>query len=172
MSDATGCTGSLVTNVATPINATPILTVASVSICPTALASLFASGASSYTWNPGGITGNTYTASPLTNTTYTLTVFGVNDQSTTCTVPVTVSENKVPRCEAFTATPATVPFAGGTTTLSWSVVDATSISISPTVGTVAATGTRNVFVSTNTTFVLTAIDGNGDQVTCPAVVTR
>ena len=72
MTDFTGCTGSLVTNVTTPINATPILTVSSASICPSAVANLLASGASSYTWNPGGIIGNTYTASPLANTTYTL----------------------------------------------------------------------------------------------------
>lgn len=80
MSDATGCTGSLVTNVVTPMNATPVLTVASVSICPTAAATLLASGANSYTWNPGGITGNTFTASPLTNTTYTLI-----GEASTCT---------------------------------------------------------------------------------------
>lgn len=109
---------------------------------------------------------------PLASTTYAMTVFGTNNQTAHCEVPVTVVEKDVPLCEAFTATPATVPFAGGTTTLAWSVKNATNVSITPTIGTVGLVGSQGVFVTTNTTFILTATDASGDQVTCPAVVTR
>lgn len=114
----------------------------------------------------------TISVAPLANTTYTLTVFGAKNTSATCTVPVTVIEKRVPICESFTAAPNQIPFAGGTTTLSWSVKNATEVSISPTVGAVAQTGTTPVFVNTNTTFVLTATSSDGEQVSCPAIVTR
>lgn len=109
---------------------------------------------------------------PLVNTTYVLSVFNATDQIVdTCEVPVTVSNNPVPVCKVFTATPNSLLFGGGTTTLAWEVEGATSVSITPTVGSVALIGSKDIFVGSNTNYVLTAIDGNGDTVTCPAPVT-
>jgi hypothetical protein len=51
---------------------TPLLMVASVSICPKATATLIATGATNYTWLPGGNTGPTFTASPSLTHVYTV----------------------------------------------------------------------------------------------------
>ena len=111
------------------------------------------------------------TVSPITSTTYLLTAFGANNTSVNCSVPVTVGSDTIPVCEYFTATPNSFGSNGGQTTLSWKVNNATNVSISPTIGTVATQGTQTTNVTGNTTFVLTATDADGDQVTCPAPVT-
>ncbi|MEK7462248.1 MAG: DUF11 domain-containing protein [Patescibacteria group bacterium] len=108
---------------------------------------------------------------PVTSTTYNLTVYGTEGRTANCSVPVTVSSDPVPVCESFTATPNTLPASGGTVALNWKVTGATNVSISPTIGTVAAIGAQNTNVTTNTNFVLTATDADGDQVTCAAPVT-
>jgi uncharacterized repeat protein (TIGR01451 family) len=108
---------------------------------------------------------------PTTNTTYTLTVYGTQNRSVTCAAPVTVSTDPVPVCEYFTATPNTLPAAGGQVALNWKVTGATNVSIAPTIGTVAAVGTQNTNVTASTNFILTATDADGDQVTCAAPVT-
>jgi uncharacterized repeat protein (TIGR01451 family) len=108
---------------------------------------------------------------PLVTTTYVLSVFDQSEQlKDTCEVTVTVSDNPVPICKSFTATPNSLPFGGGTTKLAWEVERATSVSISPIVGSVALVGNKDVQVTTNTNFVLTAVDADGDEVTCPANV--
>ncbi|MEK7639461.1 MAG: hypothetical protein AAB388_04855 [Patescibacteria group bacterium] len=115
----------------------------------------------------------TTSVSPLTTTTYLLSVFGSEGQvDDTCEVPVTVVTNSVPMCENFTATPNKVAASGGTTTLAWSITGGSNINITPTIGSVTATGTRDVFVSSATTYLLTATDSDGDEVTCQAPVTR
>lgn len=113
----------------------------------------------------------TRVVTPVTSTTYNLTVFGTQNRSVNCSVPVTVSSDPVPVCEYFTATPNTLPANGGQVSLNWKVTGATNVSISPTIGTVAAIGTQNTNVTANTNFVLTATDADGDQVTCAAPVT-
>lgn len=107
---------------------------------------------------------------PLDDITYRLTVIGAEDQSVDCEVPVTVSEDPVPVCEFFTATPNSLPVNGGDVTLDWSVTNAQTVEITPTVGNVALVGTTSVNVTQSTTFTLTATDDNGDQVSCPAPV--
>jgi hypothetical protein len=62
---------------------------------------------------------------------------------------------------SFTATPATVPFGGGSTTLTWSVTGATSITIDNGVGDVTNIASRSVMVTMNTTFTLTAKNAAG-----------
>ncbi|MCA9354204.1 MAG: DUF11 domain-containing protein [Candidatus Kaiserbacteria bacterium] len=112
----------------------------------------------------------THTVSPTTNTTYILTVKGENDQTVNCTAPVTVSEDPVPVCEFFTATPNQLPYGGGPVSLNWEVTGANTVSITPTIGTVGLTGSQSLNVTESTTFTLTAIDGNNDQVSCVAPV--
>ncbi len=109
--------------------------------------------------------------SPLADIVYKLTVIGAKDKVVNCEVPVKVSVNEVPVCERFTATPNTLPYGGGNVALNWSVLKANTVTISPTVGAVSLVGSQSVNVTQSTNFVLTAIDDNGDQVTCPAPVT-
>ena len=108
---------------------------------------------------------------PLTTTTYQLTAFGTQNRTVTCDVPVTVSNDPVPVCEFFTASPSTLPSNGGTVTLNWKLNGATSASIAPTIGSVATQGSQTTNVTSNTTFILTGTDADGDQVTCAAPVT-
>lgn len=108
--------------------------------------------------------------SPLADITYRLTVVGVNDQKVTCDVPVLVSEDPVPVCELFTATPSSLPYGGGAVALNWKVLDAVSAVITPTVGSVALIGSQSVNVTESTTYTLTATDSNGDEVSCVAPV--
>ena len=113
------------------------------------------------------------TVSPVTNTTYQLTVSGTQNRSVNCSVPVVVTTHLVPVCDYFTATPGTLPAGGGQATLNWKASNATNVSISPTIGTVAAQGSQSTTVTANTNFVLTATDADGHQVSCsaPVVVT-
>ena len=103
-------------------------------ICAGGSTTLTASGATSYTWNPGGLTGSSVTVSPSSNTTYTVT-----GTSAGCTgsanVSVNVNPNPVvsinpPRfiCAGASATLT----ASGATTYLWSNGATTaSISVSP-----------------------------------------
>ncbi|MBP6924424.1 MAG: DUF11 domain-containing protein [Candidatus Pacebacteria bacterium] len=110
--------------------------------------------------------------SPLTTTNYQLTAFGTEGRSVNCSVPVTVTTtNTAPICEYFTATPNSFGVGGGQVNLSWKVLNATSVSISPTIGSVSSQGSQTTNVTGSTNFVLTATDADGEQTTCPAPVT-
>ena len=61
----------------------------------------------------------------------------------------------------FTATPRIVRTSGGTSTLSWNVSHATSVSINQGIGTVSATGSRSITVTESVTYILTAINDAG-----------
>src|SRR3989344_3974249 len=115
----------------------------------------------------------TLSVSPLATTTYTLTAFGTGDKKDTCTATITVKDTPVetlPKCEAFTATPTTLPVGGCTVSLAWSTKDANSVSISPTIGSVAATGTTSVNIGTTTTYTLTASNVDGNKDTCAVTI--
>lgn len=109
--------------------------------------------------------------SPIANTVYRLTVFGTQNRSVNCEVPVTVSEDPVPVCEYFNASPKNLPAGGGVVNFNWKVVRATNVSISPTIGAVSAEGNSSLTVTQPTNFVLTATDADGDQVSCAVPVT-
>jgi uncharacterized repeat protein (TIGR01451 family) len=114
----------------------------------------------------------TTSVSPIANTTYVLTVFGTDNRTVNCQVPVVVSATPVPVCEFFTATPNSFTNGGGQVTLNWKLNNVSIASISPTIGAVATTGNRTVSVTTNTTFVLTGTDQtNNKQVSCSVPVT-
>jgi len=72
-------------------------------------------------------------------------------------------------CNYLTASPTTLPYGGGTVTLSWSTSNASSVSISG-VGGVGASGSTGVSVSSNTSFTLTAVGAGGNS-SCTANVT-
>lgn len=82
------CTGTTTSQVT--VNSTVTASASSNNICSGSSVTLTASGAISYTWNPGNINGSTAVVSPTANTTYTLTgTNGVCTSSTTISVSVT-----------------------------------------------------------------------------------
>lgn len=95
--------------------------------------------------------------SPTANTTYTLTTAG--GASDSCTVTVAVRSGAKPAVIHFSASPSTIE-KGEKTELSWSVIDADSITIS-TQGGVPQFGTRLVSPTEFTTYVLTATNSAG-----------
>jgi hypothetical protein len=120
-------------------------------------------GASTVTINNGvgTVSANGSTSvSPSATTTYTLTATGADGvTSVSAAVTVTVG-GAVPTVLSFTASP-TVIAAGGQASLCWNVSNATSVSISPTVGTVNSVACATVTPSTTTTYVLTATNAVG-----------
>jgi hypothetical protein len=80
------------------VNPPPVLSITSPAnvICLGNSITLTASGASSYTWQPGNLSGNTVTVSPTTSTTYTLTGTDVNGCTSTRTKLVSVQSPPVP----------------------------------------------------------------------------
>jgi hypothetical protein len=128
-------------------------------------------GATSLSINQGvgTVTGATGTkvVTPTATTTYTLTATNADGTRTaTCTVTV---ELLLPTIESFTATPTSI-MKGGTSTLAWSVTDATTVSIDNGIGAVSAAGTHDVTLDDTTTYTLTATNADGDR-TATATVT-
>jgi len=103
--------------------------------------------------SPGVVTGTSVTVSPSQTTTYTLTA-SLGGASATRTATVTVTGPAAPTVGAFYAQPAFIQ-SGASTTLTWNVSGADTISISPDVGTV--TGNSVTLQPTaSTTYTLTA----------------
>jgi FtsZ-binding cell division protein ZapB len=106
--------------------------------------------------------------SPASTTTYTLTAtnpYGSNS----CTVSIQVTPGTAPRILRFAAGPMQIT-SGGTSTLRWQVENATTVSISPAVGTVQLAGAQSVQPTQTTTYTLTASNNFG-SVTATATVT-
>ena len=66
---------------------------------------------------------------PSQDITYTMTVFGANNQSVECSVSIEVSSTPVPVCLSFEATPNAIT-PGQSVTLNWNTQNAQSASIS------------------------------------------
>jgi gliding motility-associated-like protein len=135
-----GCPGTAtVTEVVNPVPGITI-TPASSSICAGTSGTLIASGASSYTWNPGGMVGATVVVSPTVNTTYT--IIGSNGTCTSSVVKtLTVVPN--PTVTASASTPSicsgqsAVLTGSGATTYTWNpgALTGSNVVVSPTVTT-------------------------------------
>ncbi|MBA3663391.1 MAG: gliding motility-associated C-terminal domain-containing protein [Bacteroidetes bacterium] len=141
------------------VNANPTITAASSAslICSGNSSTLSSGGASSYTWNPGALTGQTVNVSPVVNTNYT--VIGSSAAGCTSSAVTSVSVNPTP-----TLVPVATPTAicsGGSSTLSvsgatsytWNPSGATSSSllVTPTVTTTyTVSGLTNNCLSTKT----------------------
>jgi len=100
--------------------------------------------------------------SPLATTVYTLMATNAAGSTTEMT-QITVSgapspSDGLPVVSYFTANPPIIS-AGSSTTLSWSVSNATSVDIQPGVGSVGLVGTAVVSPAANTDYTLTAING-------------
>lgn len=112
--------------------------------------------------------------SPTSNTTYTLTATG-NGKQVQCTKSLVVKDKPVDTpftCQNnvnFSANLTSID-EGDSTTLSWSVTDATSVSIDHGVNTNnAMSGSASVSPNSDTTYTLTATK-NGDTISCPVSV--
>jgi uncharacterized cupredoxin-like copper-binding protein len=101
------------------------------------------------------------TVSPATTTTYTLSATSSDGKTVTAPVTITVSTGTVPQIVVFVATPSTID-PGSSSKLCWQVTGATSISITPGIGTnLNANDCATVSPSETTTYTLTAINATG-----------
>ncbi|MES2763172.1 MAG: LamG-like jellyroll fold domain-containing protein, partial [Bacteroidota bacterium] len=149
---AAGCISSTFATASVTVNALPIISVPSTTICAGATATLTASGASTYTWNTGANT-SFITASPASNTTYT--VNGTSSQGclgnlVTATISVgsapSISVNNSTICAGNSAT----LIANGVNTYTWSTGATTnSIIVNPTSNTTYSVNGNLVGCSTS-----------------------
>jgi hypothetical protein len=109
----------------------------------------------------GTVTANgSTTVTPAATTTYTLTATN-SVGSVSAPVTVTVSGNAIPTVVSFVANPSAIS-SGQSTKLCWQVTNATSIGITPGVGTnLNANDCATVTPTTTTTYTLTATNGAG-----------
>ena len=122
------------------------------------------SGASSVRIDQGvgnvALTG-TRAVTPTVTTVYTLIATTASGKSATATAQVTVSAPATaPVVRLFLANPPAIS-SGDSSTLSWDVSGATSVTIAPDVGGVAATGNTSVSPSSTATYTLTATNAAG-----------
>jgi hypothetical protein len=106
---------------------------------------------------------------PTATTTYTLTATGPAGAVTATTV-VTVGGVSSPQIVRFDASPLSIA-AGGSSTLSWATSGATTVTISPTLGSQPLNGSATVTPSATTTYTLTATNASGSAVTAPVTIT-
>ncbi|HZU26475.1 MAG TPA: OmpA family protein [Bryobacteraceae bacterium] len=111
---------------------------------------------------------------PTKNTVYTLTASNsFSSQSAQASVNVgtpTVVVQPQPLIVSFSANPSTIN-QGASSTLTWQVQNATSVNISPTVGSVAENGTASVSPNATTVYTITATNASGQKATANATVT-
>lgn len=107
------------------------------------------------------------TRNVTTDTTFTIRAANAQG-SNDCVKTVTVGDpTPMPSCDAFSATPNSLPVGGGTVTLNWATTNATAVTIDGATVAVDGSATRNVTQST--TFILRATNSAG-SVECPAPV--
>jgi gliding motility-associated-like protein len=168
--NASGCRTTATINVGVYPNTIVSVTSNPIVICNGNTATLTASGASSYTWNPGALSGSSVSVSPNSNTTYTVLGIDGNGCRTTSTlqlnvsnVSITASSNPTILCSSPTATLS----ATGATTYTWNpgALTGNSVVVTPTASTVytviatntlGCTGTRTLNLSVGTTPTVTA----------------
>lgn len=152
--------------IAVTVNALPLLTLSAsaFSVCSGNTLSLSATGANTYTWNPGASNGSLLATNPLSTTLYSLTGKDLNGCSSNTTQLITVAPKPVINA---TATPGSMCSgqlallaAGGGLTYTWQpgVISGNTITVSPTVTTLyTVTGTDALLCSNQTTLGLTIL---------------
>ena len=150
--------------IAITVNANPVLSItAPAAVCSGQAASLSATGADTYTWTPGALTGASVSVAPPATTTYTVTgtatATGCTGTATATVIvnalpPVSVSASSASVCY-----PAAVTLTGnGAITYSWSPggSSASALTVTPAV---------------TTTYTLTGTDANGCSNTSTKTIT-
>ena len=157
-----GCTNTASTTIT--VNPLPVLTTitTAATICIGGNTIITASGATTYTWMPGNLTGASIIVAPIATTTYTIT--GTNSNGCVNTTTTTITVNPFP--VVTTTTTATsiciggnsIILASGATTYNWMPgnLAGTTITISPT---------------TTTTYTVTGTDANGCVNTTTTTIT-
>ncbi|MFN8711228.1 MAG: T9SS type A sorting domain-containing protein [Bacteroidota bacterium] len=150
--NANGCSSTATVNVV--VNPLPVVAAntSASAICVGGSATLTATGATSYTWMPGNLTGSSVSVSPIATTTYTVTGTNANGCSSTATVAVTV--NPLPVVAANTS--ASAICVGGSATLT--ATGATSYTWMP--GNLTGSSVAVSPIAT-TTYTVTGINANG-----------
>jgi len=173
ITDAKGCKTNTTATVKS--NPTPTITIntANNTICSGMNITLIASGASSYSWNPLGISGNMATVAPSITTTYTVT--GKNDTTgcqssaiTTVIVAPTPTLIISTTSKTICAASSTTLNASGASTYSWSWGQGTntnsSVVVNPTASVVyTVTGTNQQACSNTSTISLTVLNSTNIQ---------
>jgi hypothetical protein len=151
------------------------------SIAPGATSTLqwVVQNATTVTISPGFTSGvnaqsGTETVSPTATTTYTLTASGpagTTPVTATAIVTVTTPTAPAPQIVRFDASPLSIA-PGQQSTLSWTTNNATSVSITPNIGTQPVNGSVSTgALTTTTTFTLTATGASGATVSAPITIT-
>ncbi len=145
---ANGCSSQSVITV-TQNTTAPVVsaTTSTSSICIGDSVTLAGSGANTYTWNPGNLSGSTVTVSPISTLVYTVT--GTNAIGCSNTETVTVTVNSLPVVSVVASSTAicdgfsTILTVGGASSYLWNTGATTStISVNPSSSTVySVTGT-------------------------------
>jgi uncharacterized protein YkwD len=172
---ATNAAGSVTESVTITVVAAPTPTIPVVNSFTASPTSISSGGSSTLHWNVSGATfvsimpgaasvpaSGSATCSPSATTTYTLTATNIAG-TVTRQVTVTVAAAPpptIPVINSFTANPASIS-AGGSSTLSWSVTGATSVSINPGAPSVPASGSATSTPAATTTYTLTATNAEG-----------
>lgn len=161
-----GCTSSATSVISVSAAITIGATSSPDTICQGQTTTLFATGATNYTWSPAtglsGTTGSSVTATPSSTQTYTVIgTSGTCSDTTTVSVvviptfTVTASANQNPICPGSSATLT----ATGATTYSWSPSATLNVSTgSPVVASPASTTTYTVTGTTNGCTALSSIE--------------
>jgi gliding motility-associated-like protein len=153
--NTSGCTA--VDSVVVTVSPAPPITVSNdTSMCAGGSATLVASGATSYTWNPGNFTTSSITVSPNSTTTYTVTG---NNSNCLSTDSVTVSINPPPYVFAG---PDFSVCNGSQATMNVSTTG-TSYLWTPTTGIIGSNSTQNVVIAptSNTSYTVTVTGPGG-----------
>ncbi len=155
------CGSSLPTILAVIINPNPtvIATAGSPTICNGSSTTIIASGASTYAWMPGNLTGSSVTVAPTTTTSYTVTGTSAGCFNTTT---ITITVNPLPNVTATSSSAAVCIGAsvtltgGGASTYTWDNNVLNAIPFVPTA---------------TTTYMVTGTDANGCVNTAMTTVT-
>lgn len=89
--DANGCTNSATVSISMLPSPATQATASATTICRGGSTLLSASGANSYLWQPGNLSGSTATVSPTATTVYTVTGYALNGCSSSATLTVQVN---------------------------------------------------------------------------------
>lgn len=133
-----GCVSSNTAVSSITVNAIPVITVPSTTICAGATGTLSASGANTYTWNTGS-NATSISASPTINTTYTVTgasTVGCVSSPVTATIIVGSAPSIVVNSATVCAGNSATLSASGVTTYTWNTgANSASIVVTPSVNT-------------------------------------
>jgi PKD repeat protein len=163
---ANGCTSTQ--TVAVTVNPSPTVTVSATnsSICTGGSTTLTATGASTYLWMPGSLTGSSQVVTPVATTTYTVTGTAANGCTNVQTITITVGSQPTVSVSASSTSictgGSTTLTASGTTTYSWmpGSLTGTSVVVTPASSTTYTVTGSNGPGCSNTATILITVNAN------------